>query len=92
MATFGARRLRDMTENSDYVVAVELLSAVQAVEFHYPHLTSVTLQSVVAELRVRVPSYTEDRFFAPDIVAARNIISESYFYDLVADILPSGVM
>ena len=92
MATFGARRLRDMTENSDYVVAVELLSAVQAVEFHYPHLTSVTLQSVVAELRARVPSYTEDRFFAPDIVAARNIISESYFYDLVADILPSGVM
>jgi histidine ammonia-lyase len=92
MATFGARRLRDMTENSDYVVAVELLSAVQAVEFHYPHLTSVTLQSVVAELRARVPSYTEDRFFAPDIIAARNIISESYFYDLVVDILPSGVM
>ena len=92
MATFGARRLRDMTENSDYVVAVELLSAVQAVEFHHPHLTSGPLQSVVTELRSKVPSYTEDRFFAPDIVAARKIISESYFYTLVADILPSGVI
>ncbi|HIG67302.1 MAG TPA: histidine ammonia-lyase [Porticoccaceae bacterium] len=90
MATFAARRLCDMTENTDYVVAVELLSAVQAVEFHQPHVTSPALQNVVDQTRQRVPRYTEDRFFAPDITAARALISEAYFYTLVADILPSG--
>ena len=79
-----------MTENTDYVVAVELLSAVQAVEFHQPHVTSPALQNVVDQTRQRVPRYTEDRFFAPDITAARALISEAYFYTLVADILPSG--
>jgi histidine ammonia-lyase len=90
MATFGARRLRDMTENSNYVLAVELLSAAQAVEFHLPHHTSLPLQHVVDEIRTLVPSYTEDRFFAPDIEAAKKLIQSDYFFVLVNDILPSG--
>lgn len=90
MATYASRRLCDMTENTDYVVAVELLSAVQAVEFHHPQQTSIALQAIVEQTRQRVPHYNEDRFFAPDITAIRTLIGEGFFYDLVADILPSG--
>ena len=90
MATFAARRLLDMSENSRNVVAVEALGAAQAVEFHLPHHTSLPLQQVVAKIRTLVPSYTEDRFFAPDIDAAQTLIQSGYFYALVADILPSG--
>jgi histidine ammonia-lyase len=90
MATFAARRLLDMSENSRNVVAVEALGAAQAVEFHLPHHTSLPLQQVVAKIRTLVPSYTEDRFFAPDIEAAQTLIQSGYFYALVADILPSG--
>ncbi|MAE03416.1 MAG: histidine ammonia-lyase [Porticoccaceae bacterium] len=91
MATFASRRLCDMTENTDYVVAIELLSAAQAVEFHHPHVTSIALQAVVKQTRQRALRYNEDRFFAPDIAMIRELITQGYFYNLVADILPSGL-
>ncbi len=72
------------------MVAVEALGAAQAVEFHLPYHTSLPLQQVVAKIRTLVPSYTEDRFFAPDIEAAETLIQSGYFFGLVADILPSG--
>ncbi len=90
MATFAARRLRDMTENSDNVLAVELLGAAQAVEFHLPEQTSEPLQQVLLDVRALVPHYDEDRYFSPDITAARGLINQGYFYSAVADILPSG--
>ena len=90
MATFAARRLRDMVENSNGIIAIELLGATQAIECHAPHSTSERLQQVVTELRRRIPRYDEDRFFAPDIKASGELISEGYFYPMVKEILPSG--
>lgn len=90
MATFAARRLLDMVENSVGVIAIELLAAVQAIECHAPHETSTELQKVVAELRRRVPHYQDDRFFAPDIKTAMEMVREGYFYPLLSDLLPSG--
>ena len=34
MATFAARRLHNMLENVTHIVAIELLTAAQGVEFH----------------------------------------------------------
>lgn len=91
MATFAARRLLDMVENSTGIIAIELLAATQAVECHEPHKTSSILQRVVADLRQRVPSYDKDRFFAPDIKTAGVMISEGYFYPLADDVMPTGL-
>jgi histidine ammonia-lyase len=76
MATFAARRLHDMAANTEGVVAIELLAAAQGIEFHAPHRTSPVLQDAVAQLRARVPTYTEDRFFAPDIEAAIEMVRQ----------------
>ncbi|MGH8354290.1 MAG: histidine ammonia-lyase [Pseudomonas sp.] len=71
MATFAARRLADMAGNSAGVVAIELLAAAQGLDFHRPLSTSPKLEEVMALIRAEVPRYSQDRYFAPDIVAAR---------------------
>ena len=79
MATFAARRLHEMCDNTATIVAIELLAAAQGIGFHAPHLTSIPLQSAIAILRSRVAPYTEDRFFAPDIAAATNLVESGCF-------------
>ena len=89
MATYAAARLAPMADNVTGILAIELLAACQGVEFHAPLTTSTILQGVLAELRSAVPRYTEDRFFAPDIEAARKIVSSGLGGPFRADLLPS---
>lgn len=71
MATFAARRLQDMAGNAAAIVGIELLAAAQGVDFHAPLTTSPSLAEVLALIRHQVPHYDRDRYFAPDIAAAR---------------------
>ena len=74
MATFAARRLDQMAHNTSVIVAIELLAAAQGIEFHRPLASSAILEQVHAALRQRVAPYDADRFFAPDIEAARKMV------------------
>ncbi|MGF6273598.1 histidine ammonia-lyase [Massilia sp. UYP11] len=74
MATFAARRLDQMAHNTAVIVGIELLAASQGIEFHRPLRSSETLESVHAQLRRHVAPYDADRFFAPDIEAARRLV------------------
>jgi histidine ammonia-lyase len=44
---------------------------------------------VHAELRARVPFYSEDRYFSPDLHAARDWVRSGRFREFVVDLLPS---
>jgi histidine ammonia-lyase len=88
MATFAARRLHDMAANSAGIVAIELLAACQAVEFHAPFLTSKKLAQALGTVRAKIADYTEDRFFAPDIEAATRLVEEGAFNDLAPEFFP----
>ena len=74
MATFAARRLDQMAHNTAVIVGIELLAASQGIEFHRPLKSSETLESVHDQLRQHVAPYDADRFFAPDIEAARRLV------------------
>ncbi|SFU88985.1 histidine ammonia-lyase [Pseudoduganella namucuonensis] len=74
MATFAARRLEDMAQNTAAIVAIELLAAAQGIDFHRPLKTSPHLEHVHAQLRQKVPFFDADRFFAPDIEAALQMV------------------
>ncbi len=86
MATFAARRLHEMCDNTATIIAIELLAATQGIGFHAPHTTSAPLQSAIAILRTRVAPYTEDRFFAPDIAAATSLVQSGAFDPLTQDL------
>jgi histidine ammonia-lyase len=85
MATHAARRLTEMAENAAVVIAIELLAAVQGIEFHRPLKTSAGLERVIATLRAKVPHYDTDRFFAPDIEAAKELVTSGVFRGLTAE-------
>jgi histidine ammonia-lyase len=74
MATFAARRLGQMAHNTSVIVGIELLAAAQGIDFHRPLASSRYLEEVHARLRTRVPRFDQDRFFAPDIEAARLMV------------------
>jgi histidine ammonia-lyase len=74
MAAHGARRLLAMAENALNVVAVELLAAAQGCDFHAPLTSSAPLERVRARLRERVPRLDHDRYLAPDIAAAADLV------------------
>ena len=75
MATFAARKLGDLCENTAIILAIELLAAAQGVDLRAPHLTSERLQRVMREIRARVPHYDIDRYLAPDIAAMTDAVN-----------------
>ncbi|MEE9384800.1 MAG: histidine ammonia-lyase [Nannocystaceae bacterium] len=89
MATFAARRLEDMATNTCGIVGIELLAAAQGIDFHRPLRTSKRLRGVIEQLRLDVPFYDADRYFAPDICAATKLASSSVGLALVGHLLPS---
>ena len=88
MATFAARRLGVMVENTRGIVAIELLAAAQGIDCRRPLKSSPALEAAHALLRKSVAFYDHDRHFAPDIAAAQSVISSEEFLSLV----PSGLV
>lgn len=74
MAAHAARRLTRMNANLSGIIAVELLCAAQGVEFRAPLTTSPPLQSALKALRNKVATLRDDRYLAPDIKAATDLI------------------
>lgn len=74
MATFAARRLGEMADNTAGILAIELLAACQGVDFRAPLKTSALLEEAKQLLRNEVPFYAQDRYFAPDIEKAKTLI------------------
>jgi histidine ammonia-lyase len=74
MAAHAACRLADMAENAANIVAIELLAAAQGCDFHAPMQSSAPLERARAALRGRVPHLQDDRFLAPDIAAAADLV------------------
>ena len=89
MATHAAARLLPLADNVASILAIELLAAVQGIEFHAPLRTSERLQGVLRAVRGRVPRYGRDRFFKPDIDAARELVADGLGRGECASILPS---
>lgn len=74
MATFAARRLKDIFENVSGILAVEWLAAAQGIDFRSPDLSSQPLEQAKNVLRAAVPFYDKDRYFATDIENADQLI------------------
>ncbi len=74
MATHGAYRLLEMAANAASIIGVELMAAAEAIEHHRPMTTSPRLEPVLALLRGQIAPLTEDRYLAPDLAAATELV------------------
>jgi histidine ammonia-lyase len=76
MATFAARRLLPMIDNTASILGIELLAAAQGIEFLRPLRSSAALESVHSLLRESVPAMHHDRYLAPDMVRAATLVKD----------------
>jgi histidine ammonia-lyase len=74
MGVTAARKTAEVTKNLGQILAIELLSAAQALELRRPTRTSEILEAVYERVREDVPAYEHDRVHYPDIDAAREIV------------------
>jgi histidine ammonia-lyase len=79
MGSISGRKLNKVLDNLEYILAIELLSACQAIEFRRPLKSSELLEFAHSYVRQFVAFAEEDRIFADDIIKIKNIISDFSF-------------
>ena len=67
MAPIAGRKAAQIARNAAGVIAVELITSAQAVDFHAPLKTSPKLQRVHSKVREISPRFTSDRYWADDM-------------------------
>ncbi len=74
MATYAARRLSQMADNTAAIIGIELLAACQGIDFRRPLTSSPSLEKIHQLVRQHVSFYDKDRFFAPDIAKITELV------------------
>ncbi|MCB0715261.1 MAG: histidine ammonia-lyase [Chitinophagaceae bacterium] len=83
MGSISGRKLYRVLENLEQIIAIELLSACQAIEFRRPLKSSVLLEFAHDYVREFVSFAEEDRIFANDINAVTKIITDFSFVEKI---------
>ncbi|CAI9397607.1 MULTISPECIES: histidine ammonia-lyase [Citrobacter] len=87
MAPAAGRRLWEMAANTRGVLAVEWLAACQGIDLREGLTSSPLLEQARTALREQVAHYTQDRFFAPDIERATELLAQGTLLQLVPEFL-----
>jgi histidine ammonia-lyase len=79
MGMTGALKLRQIVENAERVVGIELICAAQALEFRRPLRSSAAVEAVHDAVRAVVPRLEEDRVLAGDVAAMADAVRDGAF-------------
>ncbi|MCB0349234.1 MAG: aromatic amino acid lyase, partial [Bdellovibrionales bacterium] len=74
MGTIAARKLKNIVNNAENILAMELLCAAQALDFLKPLNPAGGVKIAYDEIRKVVPFASEDRVFAKDIEKIRTLL------------------
>jgi histidine ammonia-lyase len=79
MGSISGRKLNQVLDNLEFILAIELMSACQAIEFRKPLKSSPILEFAHAHVREYVEFASEDRIFSRDIEKITRIIRDFSF-------------
>lgn len=79
MGSISGRKLNQVLDNLEYIQAIELLSACQAIEFRRPFKSSAILEFAHQTVRNKVGFAEEDRIFGDDIQTVATMIKDFSF-------------
>jgi histidine ammonia-lyase len=79
MGSISGRKLNKVLDNLEFILAIELLSACQAIEFRQPLKSSALLEFAHDYVREFVGFAAEDRIFADDINQVAGLIKDFSF-------------
>jgi len=83
MGGWAARKALTVVEHVEIVLAIEIMCACQAIEFHRPLKTTEALEKVHALVRSVVPKLEKDRFLQPDVEAIHQLIKSGKIAEAV---------
>lgn len=83
MGSISGRKLAKILDNLEHILAIELLTAAQAIEFRRPLKSSALLEFAHQVVREKVGFAEEDRIFAADIAAVAGVIKDFSFVQRV---------
>lgn len=89
MGSISGRKLNKVLDNLEYILAIELLTACQAIEFRRPLKSSELLEFAHDFVRQFVAFAEEDRIFADDIEKIKNIVADLSFVKKVNEFAES---
>ena len=76
MGSISGRKLHQVLDNIEYIQAIELLYAAQAMDFRRPLRSTPVMEACHDYVRQHVPFIKDDRIFADDIKALHNIVKD----------------
>jgi histidine ammonia-lyase len=79
MGSISGRKLHQVIDNLEYIQAIELLYAAQAIDFRRPLKSTPVIEACYEFVREHVPFIDHDRIFADDINALHQIITNGSF-------------
>jgi histidine ammonia-lyase len=85
MGSISGRKLHMVLDNIEYIQAIELLYASQALEFRRPLQSAPVIESCHELVRQHVPFIKEDRIFAEDIYALHQLITSGQFLSVATE-------
>ncbi len=74
MGTIACRKARRIAENVLWVMAIELVSSAQALDFHKPLKPGKGVAAVYDAIRARIPHLARDRYLKPEVSKVRELI------------------
>ncbi len=83
MGPVAARKCYQVIENLEFILAIELFYALQALDFRRPETSSPLIEAIHAHLRQIVPFAEVDRIFSKDMYALHAIIQNNELLDYV---------
>ncbi|MDB5226880.1 MAG: hutH [Bacteroidota bacterium] len=86
MGSISGRKLYQVLDNLEFILAIELMTACQAIEFRRPLKSSVLLEAAHDFVRHTVSFANEDRIFSDDINQVKNMIADFSFVNHVNDV------
>lgn len=89
MATYGARRLAEMVDNTAVIVGIEAMAAAQGMDFDRSLASSPLIEAEHARIRRQVAFVEHDRCLAPDIDAMRSWAQSGPWPEVLLRHLPS---
>jgi histidine ammonia-lyase len=88
MGGWAARKALQVVENVENVLAIEMMAAVQGLEFHRPLKTTEPLENVYQLVREVVKPLDEDRYMKPDLEHCVKMLQTCQVWNAVQKFIP----
>ena len=87
LAYLAGKKLKKIAKKLQYIAAIEIMMAVQGIDFLKPLKPSPINAKIYNKIRSEVPELEEDRFYGDDIENIYNLVKNEELIDIVERIL-----